>query len=261
MPTGFYCYFPAITLTERRKDEAPSRERLKSFVFGNNSLDLIDEAENAIDAIDKINAQKPQLIFLDIQLPDLSGLDILKVIKHKPFVVFTTAYDQYALNAFQNNAIDFLLKPFSQENFDMAIDKVKEKLQLAPNMVSEMVNFLEQARIKSNLLTRIPAKVGEKIFILNVRDILYFKSKDKVVFAHLKNDYYIINYTLDELRQRLNKEQFFRIHRSTIVNLDFVRTIEPFGGGTYLMRLKDKDKSELQISRVAAREIREKLGW
>ena len=105
-------------------------------------------------------------------------------------------------------------------------------------MVSEMVNFLEQARIKSNLLTRIPAKMGEKIFIHNVRDILYFKSKDKVVFAHLKNDYYIINYTLDELRQRLNKEQFFRIHRSTIVNLDFVRTIEPFGGGTYLMRLK-----------------------
>jgi two-component system LytT family response regulator len=243
------------------EDEKPSRERLKSFVSGNNSLDLIDEAENAIDAIKKINEQKPQLIFLDVQLPDLSGLDILKVIKHKPFVIFTTAYDQYALNAFQNNAIDFLLKPFSQESFNKAIDKVKEKIQFVPDVVSEMGKFLEQVRIQANLLTRIPAKVGEKIFILGVQDILYFKSKDKVVFAHLKNDYYIINYTLDELQQRLNNEQFFRIHRSTIVNLDFVRTIEPFGGGTFLMRLKDSQKSELQISRNAAREIREKLGW
>jgi len=243
------------------EDEAPARERLKSFIFANSSLDLIDEAENAIDAIKKINEQKPQLIFLDIQLPDLSGLDILKVIKHKPFIIFTTAYDQYALNAFQNNAVDFLLKPFSQEHFNNAIDKVKEKMQLVPNVVNEMGKFLEQFRVQSNLLTRIPAKVGEKIFILSVQDILYFKSKDKVVYAYLKDDYYIINYTLDELKQRLNEEQFFRIHRSTIVNLDFVRTIEPYGGGTFLMRLKDKEKSELQISRNSAREIREKLGW
>lgn len=83
------------------EDEAPARKRLKTFILGNSFLDFLGESENAIDAIDKINAQKPQLIFLDIQLPDLSGLDILKVIKHKPFVVFTTAYDQYALNAFQ----------------------------------------------------------------------------------------------------------------------------------------------------------------
>ncbi len=241
------------------EDEAPSRERLKSFVFTNNSLNLIDEAENAIDAIKIINEKTPQLIFLDIQLPDLSGLDILKVIKHKPFVIFTTAYDQYALNAFQNNAVDFLLKPFSQENFNEAIEKVKEKLPVTPNVVNEMGKFLEQHRIQSNLLTRIPAKVGVKIFILNVQEILYFKSKDKVVFAHRKNDYFIINYTLDELIHRLNREQFFRIHRSTIVNLDFVQTIEPFGSGTYIMQLKDN--SELQISRTAAREIREKLGW
>ncbi|KAA3614859.1 MAG: DNA-binding response regulator [Calditrichaeota bacterium] len=241
------------------EDEAPSRKRLKTFVEQNDALDLMDEAENAIDAIQKINEQKPQLIFLDVQLPDLTGLDILKVIKHNPFVIFTTAYDQYALNAFQNNAIDFLLKPFSQDNFNKAINKLKEKLQLTPNLVTEMSRFLEQARIQSNVLTRIPAKVGEKIFILNVQEILYFKSKDKVVFAHLKSDYFIINYTLDELQERLNNEQFFRIHRSTIVNLDFVRTIEPFGAGTYLMYLKDK--SELQISRNAAREIRAKLDW
>ncbi len=241
------------------EDEAPSRERLKSFVLTNNSLTLIDEAENAIDAIKIINEKTPQLIFLDIQLPDLSGLDILKVIKHKPFVIFTTAYDQYALNAFQNNAVDFLLKPFSQENFNEAIEKVKEKMQVTPKVVSDMGKFLEQHRIQSNLLTRIPAKVGVKIFILNVQEILYFKSKDKVVFAHRKNDYFIINYTLDELIQRLNREQFFRIHRSTIVNLDFVQTIEPFGSGTYIMQLKYN--SELQISRTAARKIRKKLDW
>lgn len=243
------------------EDEKPARTRLKSFIDENDALYFAGEADTALNAIHLINEIKPQLIFLDVQLPDLSGLDILKVIDHKPLVVFTTAFDKYALSAFKHNAIDFLLKPFSGEQFDNAIEKVKNRLQLNPAISDEINKLLDKFHKQSNFILRIPAKVGEKIYIINVNDILFFQSKDKVVFAHILENYFIINYTLDELTLRLDTKHFFRIHRSTIVNLNFVNTIEPYGGGTYQMRLKDKNKTSLQISRGAAREIREKLGW
>ena len=243
------------------EDEKPARDRLKSFIETDDLLGLSGEAENGIGAIKLINQLKPRLIFLDVKLPDLSGLDVLKIIEYKPFVIFTTAYDEYALSAFQHNAVDYLLKPFSLEQFNRAVSKVKARFQIIPDVSNEINKLLNKFNDQANLLSRIPAKIGEKIYILNTDDILYFKSKDKVVFAHLAETYFIINYTLDELAARLNNDQFIRIHRSTIVNLNFVHTIEPYGAGTFLMHLKDKRKTDLRISRNSAREIREKLGW
>ena len=159
------------------------------------------------------------------------------------------------------DAIDFLLKPFSREQFQEAVEKASEKINSTIPAHTNFGQLLHIMRPQSEYLNRIPAKVGEKIYILPVNEIYYFLSKDKVVFAYLKNTSFIINFTLDELQNRLDKEHFIRIHRSTIVNFNFVHTIEPLGAGTYMIRMRDQEKTELQISRSAAREIREKMGW
>ncbi len=243
------------------EDEKPARDRLTGFIKDSPELELIASCENGKDAVNVINTLHPDLIFLDVHLPDISGLDVLKVISSQPLIIFTTAFDTYALDAFKNNAVDFLLKPFSKEQYREAVAKASEKINSSIPAHTNFEELLHIIRPQNEHLTRIPAKVGEKIYILPVNEIYYFLSKDKVVFAYLKNTSFIINFTLDELQNRLNNEHFIRIHRSTIVNFNFVHTIEPLGAGTYMIRMRDQDKTELQISRSAAKEIREKMGW
>lgn len=243
------------------EDEAPARARLSTLITAHPELELTNQCANGNQAIQQINSLKPDLIFLDIHLPDISGLDILKVLDHQPMVIFTTAYDKYAINAFEHNAVDFLLKPFSKDRFVRAVQKVASQISGSENINAQIQSILTKWQQPDLYLSRIPAKLGERIFILKSAEIIYIQSKDKVVFAHQQNDYFIINYTLDELQNRLDPEQFFRIHRATIVNLNNVHTIEPLFGGAYLMKMNDKHKTELNVSRNAGKMIRDKLGW
>lgn len=243
------------------EDEQPARERLESFINKNPELKLAGCCSTGQEAIDQINARKPQIVFLDIKLPDISGIDVLKVIDWQPVVVFTTAFDRYALDAFNFSAVDFLLKPYSEERFRLAVQKALQRVALTAPLAREIGKLLSEYQSREACLKRIPSKIGERIFIINVEDIVYFSSDHKLVNAHLFDKNFLINYTLEELQNRLEPDQFFRIHRSTIVNLDYIKTIEPGLGGTYLMKVKDHQGSGLNISRSAARHLREKLGW
>ena len=244
------------------EDEAPALERLETLVKSNPNLELAGSASKGKEAIEKIETLHPDLLFLDVHLPDISGLDILKVVHWKPRVIFTTAYDQYALQAFEHDAIDFLLKPFSRERFEHAVQKALQKAPAARHIdAGQLQDLLSKLPVQMDKLTHIPSKIGAKIYILKTADIVYFKSEDKVVTAYLTDNRYIVNYTLDELQQRLDSSQFIRIHRSTIVNLNFVHSIEPLLGGTYLMKMADRNRTELNVSRSAAKIIREQLGW
>ncbi len=244
------------------EDERPALQRLQTLVENHPQLTLAGSAVNGKEAIEQIENYRPQLIFLDIHLPDISGLDILKILSYKPLIIFTTAYDRYAFQAFEYDAVDFLLKPFSQERFGQAVEKALLKKNRLDSVLEKQLMYLfAHLPRQMDYLTRIPAKIGDKIYILKSAEIVYFKSEDKVVTAHLSDDYFIVNYTLDELQTRLNPGEFFRIHRSTIVNLNFVSTIEPLLGGTYLMKMNDKKHTELNVSRSSAKSIREKLGW
>ncbi len=243
------------------EDEQPARERLESFINKNTELKLAGCCSTGQEAIDQINALKPQIVFLDIRLPDISGIDVLKVIDWDPVVVFTTAFDRYALEAFNFNAVDFLLKPYSEERFRLAVRKALQRVALNAPLARQVGKLLSAYQSREACIKRIPSKIGERIFIINVDDIIYFSSDHKLVNAHLFDKNFLINYTLEELQNRLDPEQFFRIHRSTIVNLDYIKTIEPGLGGAYLMKVKDLQHSELNISRSAARQLREKLGW
>jgi two-component system LytT family response regulator len=176
-------------------------------------------------------------------------------------VIFTTAYNQYAIKAFELQAIDYLLKPFSFERLKVAIKRAKEVLEGNFSSQQNIKNLLSQWSPQKDYLTRIPSKIGDKIYIINEDKIVYFASDQKLVFAHLEETKYLVNYKLEELSARLDPEKFFRIHRSTIVNLNYVQTIEAWFGGGYMMKVRDKQNTELTISRAAGKLLRQKLGW
>ncbi len=241
------------------EDEAPARERLLAFVEAHPQLTPVGWSDTGEEAIRQITHLKPDLIFLDVQLPDISGLDVLKLIPDSPAIIFSTAFDRYAVEAFEHNAIDYLLKPYDYERFSRAVEKALQRLLEQGNR--PLGEKIETHIPSFQPLQRIPARIGGRIYLLPVAEIVFFSSEDKVVLAHLAEKSFIINYTLDELEKRLDPEQFFRIHRSTIVNLNYVHAIEPYLGGTYIMEVRDKHHSQLTISRNAAKRLRKKLGW
>lgn len=243
------------------EDEQPALERLKDLIDEITDVEIIGSNPSGKEAVQQIDSLKPDVLFLDIHLTDISGIDVLRLISHQPAIIFTTAYNQYAIEAFELRAVDYLLKPFSKERFEEAVDKVREKLQPDQDMTSTFKQLLQSWQPGKDYLTRIPSRIGDKIYILPDDEIVYFKSEDKVVFAYLADSDFIVNYTLEELQNRLHPDKFFRIHRSTIVNLNYVKTIEAWFGGGYKMKVKDKRNTELTISRSAGRLLREKLGW
>ena len=243
------------------EDEKPARERLEKFILSISELEIVGFSESGEKAAFEIDTFKPDLIFLDIQLTDITGIDVLHLISSKPLVIFTTAYNDYAIQAFDLQAIDYLLKPFSEERFHSAVEKALKKLSGENDNINQFKQLLNDWKPQENYLTRIPSKIGDKIYIINEDDIVYITSEDKLVFAYLFETKYMLNYTLEQLQSRLNPDKFFRIHRSTIVNMDYVKTIETWFAGGYRMIVKDKNKTELTISRSAGKLLRQKLSW
>jgi len=243
------------------EDEKPAMDRLTSLVKKIDTIELIDSCHTGKEAVALIDGKKPDLIFLDIHLTDISGLDLLHLITHKPLTIFTTAYNQYAIQAFELQAVDYLLKPFSLERLQEAVRRAGEKLERPGPIDLDLNRLLSRWAPHQDYLKRIPSKIGDKIYILGDDQIVYFDTEDKLIFAHLEDSKFIVNYKMEELQARLDPDKFFRIHRSTIVNLNYVKTIETWFAGGYMMTVRDKNKTELTISRSAGKALRQKLGW
>lgn len=243
------------------EDEQPAVERLQELLSGISDMQLVATCTTGEEAVRQIEALKPDVVFLDIHLSDISGLDVLRFVSYKPAVIFTTAFDRHAVDAFQIGAVDYLLKPFSEERLQQAVRRVRERLANNSPESWDVQALLSRLQPKEPYLLRIPSKIGDKIYILSVDDIVYFATQDKLVFAYLKDTSFLINDTLEDLEHRLDPEKFFRIHRSTIVNLDYVKSIEAWFAGGYKMTVRDKQGSNLVISRSAGKKLRRKLGW
>jgi DNA-binding LytR/AlgR family response regulator len=243
------------------EDEKPAMDRLLGFVEDIPDMEIIGTTDSGKIAAKMIDEMKPDLLLLDIHLADISGIDLFHLITYKPLVIFTTAYNQYAIQAFELQAIDYLLKPFPQERLELALARARDKLEGGIQQDKNIRKLLTQWAPQHDYLKRIPSKIGDKIYILNDDKIVYFASEQKLVFAHMEDTKYFVNYKLEELTARLDPEKFFRIHRSTIVNLNYVQTIEAWFGGGYKMKVQDKLKTELTISRTAGKLLRQKLGW
>lgn len=245
------------------EDELPALERLAAMLQEFPELQLIGKARTGREAAALIDSQKPDLAFLDIQLPDVSGLDLLRIIAHHPLIIFTTAYNQYAVQAFELQAVDYLLKPFAQDRLNSAVQRAKEKIGQGSGTpaLDAIKNLLANYNTPKEYLTRIPSRIGDKIYILTDDDIIYLASEERLLFAYLYDTRFLVNYTLDELQARLNPEKFFRIHRSTLANLNYISMIEAWFAGGYKTKMKDKKNTELIISRASGKLLRQKLGW
>jgi DNA-binding LytR/AlgR family response regulator len=243
------------------EDESPALERLSLLLQDIPDIEICGSARTGREAAGLIDTRKPQLLFLDIQLPDMSGLDLLHIIAHQPLTIFTTAYNQYGVQAFELQAVDYLLKPFSRDRLNAALRRVKEKIGQEAPALAAIQNLLVNYGSPKVYLTRIPSRIGDKIYILGDDDIIYLASEERIVFAYLYDTRFMVNYTLDELQARLNPDKFFRIHRSTLANLNYISLIENWFAGSYKTKMKDKKGTELIISRSSGRLLRQKLNW
>ena len=180
-------------------DEAPARSRLSRLLAKHKTIvSIVDEAENGEEGTKKINALKPDLIFLDVQMPGLNGFEMLKKIEHMPKVIFTTAYEEYAIKAFEENSIDYLLKPIEEDRLAISIQKL-EKINSAHSTMNESAldKIVQTINKNSSPIHSIPVKKGDRIFIIKLDDIAFFEAKEKYVFIHTKdNQEHLIDYTL-----------------------------------------------------------------
>ncbi|RAK03079.1 LytTR family two component transcriptional regulator [Larkinella arboricola] len=225
-------------------DELLARQVIRTLLQTVPDFMVVDEAANGTEAVLKVLQQKPDLIFLDIQMPELDGFEVMKEIwaHHQPMVVFTTAYDQYALRAFEVNAVDYLLKPFNEIRFYQALNRAKERLaQRAQPQVDALMGQLlhdEAARPDGAYLRRILVKETGKMSLVNTDDILYFDADGNYITLHTEEKNHLIYESLTNLETRLDPSTFVRIHRSHIVNLDYIAEIENHFNGEYKVRLR-----------------------
>ena len=233
------------------EDEELTRNGLKKKLENFDEIDVIDEAENGIEAVEKINEQKPDLIFLDIQMPGMNGFEVLQNLNYMPIVIFTTAFDEYALKAFETNSIDYLLKPIEEERLAKAVGKLNKfasgddkKTEFDSNITA----LLNEIRNKQEKLSRIHIKIGDEIIFVNTGDIYFFKADNKYTSICTFDNEYIINDTLASLEEKL-PQNFIRIHRGFIINTDHLNKLKKWFGGKYIAVMKDKKKTEIPVSR------------
>lgn len=225
-------------------DEILARQAIRTLLQTVPTLEIVDEAANGTEAVLKILKHKPDLIFLDIQMPELDGFEVMKEIwsHHQPMVVFTTAYDQYAIRAFEVNAIDYLLKPFNEVRFYQALNRAQERLaqQRTQPQVDALLGQLlrdESPQPEGAYLRRILVKETGRMSLVNTDAIQYFDADGNYITLHTEGKNHLIYESLTNLETRLNPDNFVRIHRSHIVNLDYVAEIETHFNGEYIVRL------------------------
>lgn len=234
------------------EDEEPSRNRLKRLLaVHRDTINIVAEADNGIDAAAVISELRPRLLFLDIQLPGIDGMKVLEKLPYKPAVIFTSAYHEYALDAFKAVAIDYLLKPIDAAMLEKAIEKLK-LVGFRQESITEKLEYLLSATQNGSQTNRIPLRVGDRIDLVNFEDILYFQADNKYTRVKTTSKEYVIDMTLLELEQKLNPVKFVRIHRGSIVNLDWVAELHKWFGGRLKVRLRDDEATELLASRTYA---------
>ncbi len=221
-------------------------------------IEVVAECNDGFQGVKAIMQHKPDLIFLDIQMPKINGFEMLELLDTMPAVVFTTAFDEYAIKAFESNAIDYLLKPFSKERFDLAIEKYKSKAGNASATEKNIQSLLETASKQPDDQNRIVVKNGSDIRIVPVQDIQYIEAYDDYVKIFTKDTYYLKKKTMNYYEQVLDGSKFFRTHRSYIINLQELTKIEPLEKNTYIAMLKNGKK--IPLSRTGYTRLKEMLG-
>ncbi len=239
-------------------DEPLARGIVKEYLLNYSDLDLVAECNNGYEGIKAIMQHKPDLIFLDIQMPKITGFEMLELLEHVPSVIFTTAFDEFAIKAFESNAVDYLLKPFSKQRLDNAIDKWKIGLANVEQKQSQIQQLVETTERAVEERNRIVVKNNNDISILPVADVVYIEAYDDYVKIFTKDSYYLKKKTMNYYESVLDSSLFFRSHRSFIINLQQLTKIESYEKNSYVALLKSGKK--IPLSRTGYARLKEKLG-
>jgi len=222
-------------------DEAPARRKLARFLDEHDDIEVVGEASNGIDAVDLIAMTKPELVFLDIRMPDLDGLGVAQAIAQSekpPAIVFVTAFDQYAVDAFEVSALDYLLKPYDRERFDRALERARRAM-LNAQTGAQIADVVARLRKEDRYVKRLLIPNEGRSFFVPVNHILRLESDGNNVKIFTRNGCHSLRSTLDAIEARLDPEQFARVHRSHVVNIDEIAEINPWFHGDYKLGMRD----------------------
>ncbi|HVO76288.1 MAG TPA: LytTR family transcriptional regulator DNA-binding domain-containing protein [Ignavibacteriaceae bacterium] len=223
-------------------DERLARDIIKKYLSENHEIDVIAEGSNGFEGIKKINELKPDIVFLDVQMPKINGFEMLELIDEPPVIIFSTAYDQYALKAFQVNAADYLLKPYSKERFNEALKKAAASIDDKRKKQSLLKNLIEHRENSTEYLDRVLVKAGPKISIIPAETIKWIEAKDDYVMIHSAGGKFLKQKTMKFFEERLNPKDFIRIHRSFIAAVKEIKKIELVEKESYQVILQNDER-------------------
>jgi two-component system, LytTR family, response regulator len=240
-------------------DEPLARERIVDMLVGDAEVAIIGECGDGLAAVAAIEAHKPDFVFLDVQMPELDGFGVLEAIEQTPVIIFVTAYDQYALRAFEVHALDYLLKPFDRERFDKALRRAKRQIERerAGTMNRELVALLADLKSRPRPLERLVIKAGGRVFFLRVDEIDWIEAAANYVKLHAGGEAHLLRETINGLAAKLDPDKFLRVHRSIIVNLERVKEMQPWFHGDYVIIMQDG--AQLTSSRNYREQLRKLL--
>jgi two-component system LytT family response regulator len=235
-------------------DEPLARDRLRSLLASHRDVDVVAECASGRDAVRAITTEKPDLVFLDIQMPEMDGFEVLESIGHQdlPVIVFVTAYDAYAIKAFEVHAMDYLLKPFDRERFEISLDRARAMIRQGRfgDINRQLMSLLEAAKPgpRQSSVERLVLKSGGRVFFLRVEEIDWIEAAGNYVRLHAGKETHVMRESMNSLEQRLDPDRFIRIHRSTMINIERVKELRPLFHGDYEVTLQDGARVTLSRS-------------
>ena len=243
-------------------DERFGREIIRDLLEGDPEVEIIGECANGLEALGMIETLSPDLIFLDVQMPEMDGFAVIERLRpgRLPAVIFVTAYDQYAVRAFDKNALDYLLKPFDQERFDRALRRAKSQLwqQKVGTLNLQIQNLLEEVKSQSGYLERLLVKMGGRVIFVQTEEIDWIAAEGNYSRLHTKSEQYLVREVIGALETQLDPKRFLRIHRSTIVQINRIRELRPYFQGEHYLILRDG--TQLTLSRSYQKRLQELFG-
>ncbi|HBB93119.1 MAG TPA: DNA-binding response regulator [Bacteroidales bacterium] len=240
-------------------DEEPARVLIRSFLESNPDVEICGEAANGFDGLKLIQSLKPDLVFLDIQMPKISGFEMLELLDEYPQIIFSTAFDEYAIRAFEYNAVDYLLKPYSKDRFtqavDKAIDRIRQKESASPGLAKIASGVLPDGQF----LDRIVVRTGQKIKVIPIDQVEFIEAEDDYATIYTPEGRYMKQMTMGYFEGHLDPAEFLRVHRSHIVRISRIVQLEPYDKDTKVLVMQSGKK--IHASKAGMKRLRETLGF
>lgn len=243
-------------------DEPMARERILGLLAQETDVEVVGQCADGVQAVSAIQQLSPELVFLDVQMPAVDGFGVIRQVgpDKMPMVVFVTAYDEYALQAFEVHALDYLLKPFGRDRLQQCLDHARHlrERQRAGDLGKSLLALVQDFRPEQKKQDRLVVKSGGRVFFVRTEDIDWVEASGNYVRLHMKEQSYLFRETMNQMEARLDPQRFFRIHRSRIVNTERIKELQPWFNGEYVVVLQNG--TQLRLSRSYREKLEERLG-